>query len=261
MFFYVKGEYGGYNLKIAILSDVHSNLTALEAVLEDAKKQKIDQYFSLGDQIGYGPKPQECWDIIKKICLQIVQGNHEDAVANPYFENDLSRYAVEGVRFSRRNISKKTLKELDKLPTKIFLEELDMVLCHGSFNEPSNWNYVLDSEDAEAQLKICTKRICVLGHSHSPFIYGSKGKLYGELPNTFPLTDDERFIINVGSVGQPRDEDCRSSYGIFEIKEENGIKKTSFTLQRVSYDIDETVKQMNEAKISSYLSKRLYEGK
>lgn len=248
-------------MKIAILSDIHGNLVALESVQKDALAQGVDKFYCLGDIVGYGPKPQECWDIIKKICEKIIQGNHEDAVASPYLEDDLSRYAVEGVRFSRRNVSKETIEEIGKLPTKIFLEELDMVLCHGAFHEPSNWNYVLDAEDAEAQLKISTKRICVLGHSHSPFVYGSKGKLYGELPDTFPLADDERFIINVGSVGQPRDEDCRASYGIFEVKEDNGIKKISFTLQRVSYNIDETVKQMDEANISSYLSKRLYEGK
>lgn len=250
-------------MKIAILSDIHGNLVALEAVLKDALAQKVTSFYCLGDIVGYGPKPQECWDIIKKTCEKIVQGNHEDAVARPYFENDLSRYAIEGVRFSRRNLSKESIKEIDKLPTKILIDELDMVLCHGSFSSPSNWNYVLNTEEAEAQIQICTKRVCVIGHSHSPFVYGSKGKLYGELPDTFPLAPDEKFIINVGSVGQPRDEDCRSSYGIFEIEEnkESNIKKISFILQKVHYNIDETVKQMNEANISSYLSNRLYEGK
>jgi predicted phosphodiesterase len=241
--------------KIAIISDIHANLTALEAVLKDAKNQVVDEYWNLGDTVGYGSQPLECINIINKLCSKIIKGNHEDGVCNILSERKFSHFALEGVRFSRKKLSKNVIETLSKLPEKIVIKNLNITFCHGSYTEPSIWNYIDSPWTAERELEVIPTRICFVGHTHVPVIFGSKSKVCKILSDGNILDKKQKYIINVGSVGQPRDGDCRASYGIIDIGEE-----ITFNLRRIDYDIDKTAKAMQKEYIDSYLYERLFKG-
>ena len=244
-------------MKIAIISDIHSNLEALEAVEQDVCNQKVDVIHCLGDIVGYGPFPAECLSLVRSLCKEILKGNHEDSVCDPKKgEEELNDHALEAINFSREKLEKKTIDFLSQLKEKVVLENLEMTLCHGAFTEPSVWKYIDSESLAEKELAKTPTKICVIGHTHNPFVFDSEAGLHEYLPDNLELDLDQKYLINVGSVGQPRDGDCRASYGIFEIKED----KVIFSLQRVFYDISETEKFMKKFKLPPFLSERLFRG-
>jgi len=242
-------------MKIAIISDIHGNLEALQAVVEDLKSQDIGVVYCLGDVVGYGPDPLKCLGIVSSLCQKMIKGNHEECVCNAVMEKELNLYAIEGVRYARKNLSEEAIKAIANLPHTINIPELDMVLCHGSFSEPSLWNYIDAKHKAREELKITPSRICLVGHTHNPFVFGSKNGLYEFLTDDMVLDKDQKFIVNVGSVGQPRDGDCRACYGIFDFGD-----NVTFTLRRVFYNIAKTESAIKYASLSSYLSDRLFKG-
>lgn len=243
-------------MKIAIISDIHSNLYALEAVIQDIKHRGVDDIYCLGDIVGYGAHPNTCLNIVKRRCSKIVKGNHEDAVCNIQREMELSRFAREGVVFSRKNMESNQIDFLSKLPYMIILEDLDMILCHGSYTEPQAWNYIDSPYAARKELEVTPNRLCFIGHTHNPCVFGSENGLYDYYEDEMELDKNQKYIINVGSVGQPRDGDVRSSYGLIEI-DNDSIK---LTIVRVFYDIENTERAMKDANISSFLSERLFKG-
>jgi predicted phosphodiesterase len=244
-------------MKIAIISDVHSNLEALERVLADIKQNGAEKIYCLGDIVGYGPYPKECLDLIRNRAEKIVRGNHEESVLDPgKARAELNQSAFIGVQFSRSKLLPTDLDFLNALPTKEIIESEELVLAHGSFSEPSAWNYLSEEEDAEEELLHTPTRICVVGHTHSPFVYDSRDGLKEVLPDNLELNKVLKYIINVGSVGQPRDGDCRASYGLFEFKD--GF--VYFTLHRVFYDIEKIEKSFRRAALPASLSERLFRG-
>lgn len=243
-------------MKIAVVSDIHSNLVALEAVKADIEAQGIDQVHCLGDTLGYGPWPLECLNIVLTMCQTVLKGNHEDAVCHPDREMDLNRFAAEGIRFSRDKLSKDIIAGIDKFPYTKVLPHADFVLCHGSYTEPSMWKYLDSPHKTREELKETPNRICLVGHTHSPFVFGSKRNLYKFLPDELELDPEQKYIINVGSVGQPRDGDVRACYGVFDLSAERIV----FSLKRVFYDISKVEKAIRAADISIELAERLYAG-
>ena len=243
-------------MKIAILSDIHSNLEALMTVLKDLQQQKVDKILCLGDIIGYGPYPQECLDLIKKYAEVIVRGNHEDTTCWPdKYEERLSMYALEGIRFSRKSLSDENIDFLSKLSTVKIMEDLSITLAHGSFTEDSSWQYINNESEAKKELASITTKLCFIGHTHIPFVFGSNKGLYKILPDNLILEKNQKFLINVGSVGQPRDGDCRACYGILSVQQE-----TVFNLRRVFYDVETTAKAIRKAKLPFFLGERLFRG-
>lgn len=248
-------------MKIAIVSDIHGNFTALKKVHEHIVQQKCQKIFCLGDIVGYGPKPFECWSLIKHTCSEILKGNHEDAICTPSKEIYMNPYAVEGVSFSRSNLPDEVINEMRLLPTKKVIDELDLTICHGAYSKPSAWKYISNTETSKRELDLVPTRFCMVGHTHNPFVFGSKAGLYECITNDMELDHEERFLINVGSVGQPRDGDCRASYGTLEFKfKDSKVIKSTFKLHRVFYNILETYQEIEKANISSYLGDRLYRG-
>lgn len=244
-------------MRIAIISDIHSNLAALEAVLNDIASKKIDKIYCLGDVIGYGPYPKECLEQVKKTCQEIIKGNHENSLELlDLGESHLRKVALLGVRFSKGKLSEEEINFLSGLPTSKIIEDLGLTLCHGAFTEPQIWKYIEEEDEAKNELANIPTRICLLGHTHIPFLFGSNSGLSEELPDDLVLKQDEKYIINVGSVGQPRDDDCRASYVILEYSAEQVI----FNLQRVFYDISQTEKAILAAGLPKYLAERLFRG-
>lgn len=242
-------------MSIAIISDVHSNLEALESVLKDIKKRGIDRILFLGDAVGYGPNPNNCIEVLKKECEVLLAGNHDRAAVGmtdvEYF-NELARAAI---IWTVQTLTEEHKEFLTRLPvsTGFHSETEDIFLVHSTPREPERWHYLLTLWDAEVNFNYFTERICFLGHSHVPFIIERKpsGDMIVYRDNA-TLKSGLRYIINAGSVGQPRDRDPRACYVIMD--------GDSISFVRVDYNIKKTQKKMAEAGLPKPLIDRLEYG-
>lgn len=234
-------------MKYAIFSDVHSNIDALEVVLSELAKEKIDKYICCGDIVGYGPNPNECIDRLKNAI--IVAGNHDRAAIGMMDISQFNERAKAAIQWTSSNITEENKSFLASLPEKIEGENLTLV--HGSPRDPIN-EYLLDMFSMSDNMEFFTSQICFVGHSHHPFVYSNKvGIVKVQSGDTAPLAD--KTIINVGSVGQPRDGDNRACYTILE---DDRIK-----FFRCEYDIESVQEKMRQQNLPESLILRLAKGK
>lgn len=241
-------------MRLAAISDVHSNLTALEAVLADIKKRKVTRKVFVGDAVGYGPDPDEATALIAKECRGgSVAGNHDWAVLGltdvEYF-NPVARAAI---RWTDETITAETRETLGKWPLAKVLKKDDMLLVHSTPVAPEEWGYLFSPQQAAPYFDSFTQKICLVGHSHMPFVAEllPTGEVAGYLDGA-ELLEGCRYIINTGSVGQPRDRDPRAAYALFE--------GTRVEIVRVEYDISSTQEKMREAGLPEPLILRLSYG-
>lgn len=249
-------------MKRAIISDVHSNLEGLEAVLADIDSQGITEIYCLGDIIGYGPNPCECIDRIMK-CNVCLLGNHDQgALFDPEGFNSGAERAI---FWTREQLENPTGSRADSAKRWDFLGELPRnrredgrLFVHGSARNPLN-EYVFP-EDIYNQRKMekifgLIERTCFQGHTHVPGVFteGLRFSSPDEINYEFALSD-EKIMVNVGSVGQPRDGDSRSCYVVLEDE--------VLRFRRVEYDLDKTVKKIYDiADLDNFLGDRLREGR
>ena len=241
-------------MRNAYISDVHANLEALEAVFQDIDKQSIQNIFFLGDVVGYGANPNECAELIKNNCDLCIAGNHDHAALGITDISYFNERAADAIMWTFEVMDEATTAFLEKHPFTREIEDQDVLLAHGSPYEPEAWHYVLSMEDVKRSLEAQTNRICLVGHSHRPFLAEETAE--GELlihPMWITLTEGSRYIMNVGSVGQPRDRDPRSSYLI--------IDDEMAELIRVEYDIATTQKKILDAGLPEQLAVRLAMGR
>jgi len=244
-------------MRIALLSDIHSNLTALEAVLEDAKNRSIDKFYCLGDIVGYAAHPLECVKIIRKICEKVVFGNHEYAILYPEYSRSFNEAAQQAIEYSRKCLDSDAIEWLKTLEPHMILPEI--TLAHGSLRDFEE--YVTDVPIARMSLEIQQTMLLVVGHTHYPegYVYDIETRtarmldIFGE--GEIILEDDKRYLMNVGSIGQPRDGDPRAAYAIFD------TESKKFELIRVKYDIDKAANAILNVHLPAYLAKRLYAGR
>ncbi|MCC5846580.1 MAG: metallophosphoesterase family protein [Verrucomicrobia bacterium] len=220
--------------RIAFISDIHGNLDALEAVLEDLEEQNISSVLCLGDIVGYGPEPGACVRRIREHCDYTVLGNHElmMLMLHSGMAADLGPELTPALRRALHQLTAKDREWISALPLGVNLEEFAIV--HSSFFEPPIYHYIMETEDAEACIRDQPAPVSFHGHTHVPMIWEKNGKaVYGVEPGNLPtkLNPNARYCINVGSVGQPRDGDSRAAYCIFD-----PLEKT-VTHRRVIYDI------------------------
>lgn len=244
-------------MKIAIISDVHSNLEALKKVLKDIKSCEVDEVYCLGDIVGYGPEPGECLDEVRGVAGKIVKGNHEEYLFKiGLAEVEVNKYAFAGLRYSLDNLSGSDLKFLESLPARIVDQELNLSLAHGSFSLPCTQEYIEDWKDAEMETRVVPTHLCFIGHTHEPRIF-CEGRINVQAFEDYALSSPKKYIINVGSVGQPRDRDCRASYGVLTITEEGA----SYALRRVEYNIKKAKVKFLKAGLPELLADRLFSGR
>lgn len=205
----------------AVISDIHANLTALEAVLADAKANGAGSIVSLGDIVGYGPMPAETLRRIMAENPAAIAGNHDDAVSGRVDEDDFIDLARDAVLRHREALSKRELSYLASLPYTTAFGEA--VASHGDFTDPARFLYIENEEDAEANFEALAARLAFVGHTHVPaiFLTGRSGAVYKVEPQDFTLEDDKRYIVNPGSVGYPREKNgqCFSSYVLYDSEE------------------------------------------
>lgn len=250
--------------RIAILSDIHSNLEALVAVLKDIEKHRVSRIFCLGDLVGYGPNPNECMDLARRNFEFVIKGNHDQAVGwkipKVFKETAAAAAFWTRTRLKPKLTPNKTVQQerwnyLRRMPKT--MEHGTWLMAHGT--PWSNLDYVYEEfeaaqvfEDAGVDFKVC-----FLGHTHLPglFLEDGDGQVYlAEAEEGIRYkVGAERSIVNVGSVGQPRDGDPRACWVL-------GRSDGSFTFHRVEYDIEKTADKIYQADLDPSLGERLFDG-
>lgn len=239
-------------MRILVVSDVHANLEALNAVIDHAGA--FDRIWSLGDVVDYGPQPNECIDRLREFELVAIAGNHDYAVVPKIDLADFNPDAARAVLWTRQQLTPEHAAWLAKLPERIRIDD-HFILVHGSPNHPI-WEYVLNVHTARENFPAFDTRVCLFGHSHIPILFRQseieEEIVLGRLPedSPIPLTTN-RWMINPGSVGQPRDGDSRAAYAIVDTEE------MTLTHSRVEYDISATQKKMEDANLPQRLIRRL----
>ena len=245
-------------MRIALLTDVHANLAALEAVLAHAESvQALDQVWAAGDHVGYGPQPGECLALLRRYDLLSVLGNHDSAAAGMMDTRDFNPDAAAANAWTAKQLSPEDTEYLRGLPEVAVRDEITMV--HGSLRYPV-WEYIFTHDSAIAQFERQQTPYSLVGHTHVPLVFEEvPGR---ERPIAWPLSDgdvldlrERRLIINPGGVGQPRDGDPRAAYAVLDTDER------TVSLYRVPYDIERTQKVMEQAGLPERLIRRLSFGR
>ena len=233
----------------AFISDIHGNLTALEVAMDYIHSLKPDRIFCLGDIVGYGPKPNECVSLVRENCDQVLMGNHDYAAINLLDTRNFNPNARYAMDWTRSALNSESLNFLKKLPFTVYDE--DILMAHSSPKNPSYWHYVLSVNEASEQIHTFKQHVCFIGHSHLPVVF-SATQMYDE---EFLLLDqDEKYIINVGSVGQPRDHNPDGCLVIYD------SEKQSIEYIRFAYDIKRTQNEIRQAGLPDFLADRLIKG-
>ncbi|MGB2695248.1 MAG: metallophosphoesterase family protein [Dehalococcoidia bacterium] len=244
-------------MRIAIVSDVHANLPAFEAVLRHAEAGgALDAVWCLGDIVGYGPHPNECIELLRSYAHRTVAGNHDLAACDRMGTEEFNAAAATAALWTTEQLSESSRAYL----TGLTLVECEGVftLVHGSLRSPE-WEYLLSSEQAQAHLELQRTPYGLVGHSHLPFVCREEP---GRPPKVLRVGDgervklgDERSILNPGGVGQPRDGDPRASYALYD----DVARIVSY--HRVAYDIEATQRAMEAAGLPRWLCERLSYGR
>jgi predicted phosphodiesterase len=242
------------NMRVLIISDIHANLLAFEAVLANAKG-KWDIIWCLGDLIGYGPDPNECVALLREYEHISLSGNHDWAVLGKLDINSFNREARIAINWTRQQLSAETEAYLDELPA--MLVQGEFTLAHASPRQPI-WEYILDPYTASINFDFFDTPYCLVGHTHVP-VWFEEEDVYTITPHMpdyhHPIQlNHKRLIINPGSVGQPRDSDPRAAYALLD----TGNKIWSY--QRVEYPVQDTQEKMRKQKMPTRLIRRLEHG-
>jgi predicted phosphodiesterase len=242
-------------MRYGLFSDVHSNLEALRAVLGELKREEIDKYLCLGDIVGYGARPNQVIDLLKKLkTLTAVAGNHDWDAAGKTDITELYPIVKEATLWTQRELTKENKDFLGNLP---LTEEIDnFIMVHGSLYSPEQWHYILTLQDAVKNFDHLTKKICFIGHSHRPAVIAQDKDGYCEeikKTKVFP-EEDYRYLVNVGSVGQPRDGNPKAAYCLYD------DSKKEIEIKRVPYQIKKVQEQIIAAGLPQKLAHRLATG-
>ncbi|HTM22606.1 MAG TPA: metallophosphoesterase family protein [Kofleriaceae bacterium] len=242
-------------MRYGIFSDVHANHEALSAVYEAFDREKIDRYVCIGDTVGYGASPNECCDMVRKRAAFTILGNHDAAVAG---RMDYSYYydaARQALDYHASILSPENMAWLKGLPYEV--REGDVTFCHGSPIALEEFEYIFSAEQAARCLEIWDKlsTVTFIGHSHLCKSFAlTREEVFEVVATKFVIRPEHRYIISVGSVGQPRDYDNRASYTIYDSSEK------TFEFKRVPYDIEVAAQKIFDSDLERNFGNRLFLG-
>lgn len=245
-------------MNIAVLSDIHANREALVAVLEDARHRGADCFCSLGDIIGFNGDPAACLDIMQPLVCAAVRGNHEAALLQrglfgvPLYTTMMDRTAA--------MLQAKQIAWLRSLPLQ--MNYAGMLLVHASPGTPEAWQRIATPADANAALSNCAESICFFGHTHRPAVFCAKAGCCTALPICYdadgtcniPLEEGARYLINPGSVGQPRDMEWKAAYALIDTETHHLL------LRRVAYDVHAAAAKIERTGLPASFAEALLRG-
>jgi len=237
-------------MPIAIISDIHGNLEALQVVLQYLQENNIDEIYCLGDIVGYGANPNECLELIARISTKVLMGNHDHAaigLTNINYFNDYAKISTYWTYSILSAENKNFISSLD------FTWEMDRILLvHSTPSNPPGWHYIITEQDARSEYESFSQNVCFIGHTHLPSIFSQKKGMVKA--QKYVLNEQDKYIVNVGSVGQPRDGNPMTCFCVY----------TSDTGQleyvRLNYDVAVTREKIIKAGLPLYLGDRLLNG-
>ena len=237
-------------MQYAVLSDIHSNWEALERALAHLKEHKIYNFWILGDTIGYGANPNECFEWAVQNGHVHLLGNHEKVVVDPGLLEDFTEDARKADEWTARVLKPEFRKRIEQLPYVHMVTSATLV--HGSPHEPHEFHYIFSAKEAWPAFHAFETALCFVGHTHVPALFKeSSDKVRYLEPGIYELERNEHFILNPGSVGQPRDSDRRLSFGIFD------DKAWTFEIVRLEYDNMKAAEKIRKAGLPRFLADRL----
>jgi predicted phosphodiesterase len=246
---------------IALISDLHANLESLKAFLDRSKSQGVSRIYCLGDVVGYGPDPDKCIQILRKLNIPVVRGNHDHYASSEESLGAFNLEALNSLIWTRNNIKKINKQWLQSLPYSLVCNIDDFIqlfLSHSNVNELSGWPYINDVDAAEQELRKCPTQFNFIGHTHKPAIYSlnANGCVLHELieDQEILLDMNSKWLVNVGSLGQPRDRKTSASYVVYD--ETNH----SITLKRINYNYRKTVFKISKKGLPEKNGRRLTAG-
>jgi predicted phosphodiesterase len=252
-------------MKIGIVSDTHSNSFATKVVLQHMKSVGVEKKVHLGDIVGYGPRPSETLELTLENFNYIVKGNHDFACENEENSWGFNPQAKTSIDWTRNQLSEEEIEVLANLPYAQGIGE-DIMFTHGSPHAP--FDYITNEEDAKLGFTNKQFKVCFVGHTHVPFVWGEKGYFRPPFQNTLELNDygmigafefiipqETRVIVNVGSVGQSRDGDNRATYAVYDTESRN------LTIYKIPYSVETVVGQMQRAGFEDKAWQRLIYGR
>lgn len=240
--------------KFAILGDIHSNIDALNVVLEDCRSQGVTDFLCTGDVVGYNACPRECLEIIRDLGCPVVMGNHDHYVSSVQNLEDFNPHAAAVIEWTREQLTEEEMNYLANLP--FVKTTMGITLVHSTMDVPENFGYVFDHLQAEAHFTHQVTPLCFHGHTHCPMVYEKQlSAVYRIDAQDFRLPIGRKYFVNVGSVGQPRDGDPRAAYAIYE------PKSRALSFRRLDYDIAAAQERIRMAGLPERLAERLEVGR
>ncbi len=240
----------------AVFSDVHANLEAFEAILADLGELGIEKIICLGDTVGYGPDPAKCLKLVRELGCDVVRGNHDEALTRASRMRNMNDLAKAGLRYAAKALDGPAKEYLSQLP--LIVTDETATYVHASLYRPGSYPYILDDLDALKHFKKQLSRVTFIGHTHTPLVCwpDPSGQevhvIDGE--GRIKLPGDQKILINVGSVGQPRDLCPDACYTICDTR----MRWVEF--RRVAYDIEHTIRKIGKANLPRFTGLRLLLG-
>ncbi len=243
-------------MRYAILGDIHSNLAALESVLEALEDEVIDQILQVGDVVGYGAAPVEAIALLRERDAIVVKGNHDAACVGELDTRLFNTNAKAAVDYTREQLSREDTQWLADLPLVHATDHC--VLAHGTLPDPDRFEYIQSTSEADPSLDALDRPVAFLGHTHVPVtimrLIESPDRTSYTIDHEVNLEETTVALVNVGSVGQPRDEDCRAAFAVYDTATQR------VELRRVDYDIEREADRIVRAGLPKMLADRLFLG-
>lgn len=240
-------------MKFAIFGDIHANLEALEAVLQDAADHDCTHYVCIGDIVGYNANPHECLERVRGLDCPVIKGNHDEEASLDTELVGLNPLAEQSMRWTRDHLTDEDKDYLREL--KLVRQVRDFTIVHATLDTPSGWGYVTNKFDAMASFSYQYTPLCFFGHTHTPVVYSKSSSVAVERGQVLDIELGKKYFVNVGSVGQPRDGDPRPSYAIFDYGAQRVVNR------RIEYDRETAKKKVIDAGLPEMLAERLDLGK
>lgn len=240
-------------MKFAIFGDIHANLEAFDAVLMDAADQGVTHHVCIGDVVGYNANPAECVHKLREMGCPVVKGNHDEEASADTEIVGLNPLAHTALEWTRRALGPEEKQWLRSL--RLVRQVKDFTIVHSTLDTPGGWRYVMNKFDAMDSFAYQFTPVCFFGHTHTPRVYIKGATVTIEPADVVRVEPAKKYFINVGSVGQPRDGDWRSSYAVYDHDNQ------TISIRRVEYDLAKAQKKIRAAGLPEPLAERLALGK
>ena len=240
-------------MRFAIFGDIHANLHALQAVIDDTREQGCTHHICMGDIVGYNAFPRECLAVVRELDCPTVKGNHDEQVSMGETQEGLNPLAEEALDWTRNQLDETDKQWLRELRIQRLVR--DFTIVHATLDTPHKWGYVTTALDAAASFTYQHTALCFIGHTHRPIIYHRDHSVNSFAFETLTIEKNQKYLINVGSVGQPRDGDWRAAYAIYD------TATNEIVLRRIPYDLEAAQRAILDAGLPQKLALRLANGR